>query len=297
MNFSLDFTKIMNDIALLTEAAVKFFETHKTLLASLTVTFVLMFVVSKALDILHKKVKDKLEKHIENTPLLKLLPISIKILKFVVMFILLASFLQTNGYSVTSLIAGFGIAGMAVGFAAQESIANIFGFLEVVSDKVYNIGDYIQFNGMEGTVQEINFRSTKISTMDNYIVNIPNSIMANTAVLNMTPIPCRRIDMFIGIEYSTPNEKIDRAVEILKQVCIDHPQVENNIIAFVSSLDASQITLRLYVNVTTPIWSEFVEIKSQVIKEIVKRYRAEGIAFAFPSQSLYVQNVDTPVVQ
>ena len=62
MEFNFDFTKIMNDIALLTEAAVKFFETHKTLLASLTVTFVLMFVVSKALDILHKKVKDKLQK-------------------------------------------------------------------------------------------------------------------------------------------------------------------------------------------------------------------------------------------
>ena len=127
--------------------------------------------------------------------------------------------------------------------------------------------------------------------MDNFVVNIPNSIMANTAVLNMTPIPCRRIDMFVGIEYSTPNEKIDRAVEILKQVCIDHPNVENESLAFVSALDASQITLRLYVNVTTPKWAEYVEIKSQVIKEIVKRYREEGISFAFPSQSLYVQNV------
>ena len=119
--------------------------------------------------------------------------------------------------------------------------------------------------------------------------------MANTAVLNMTPIPCRRIDMFIGIEYSTPNEKIARAVEILKQVCIDNPQVEDNALAFVSELDASQITLRLYVNVKTPVWSEYVEIKSDVIKEIVKRYREEDISFAFPSQSLYVQNVGTPV--
>lgn len=269
----------------------KFLMTHKTLIASLIVNIILILVVSKFLDVLHRKIHEKLKTHTSDAPLLRLLPLSIKILKFILISILIISFLQTNGYSVTSVIAGFGIAGMAVGFAAKEAIANIFGSLAVISDKVYKVGDYIQFNGMEGTVTDINFRSTKISTMNNYVVNIPNNIMANTAVLNMTPIPCRRIDMFIGIEYSTPNEKIDRAVEILKQVTKENPLVEDNALAFVSDLDASQITLRLYVNTKTKIWAEFVEIKSQVIKEIVKRYREEGISFAFPSQSLYVQNV------
>ena len=269
----------------------KFLITHKTLIASLIVNIILILGVSKFLDVLHRKIHEKLKTHTSDAPLLRLLPLSIKILKFILISILIISFLQTNGYSVTSVIAGFGIAGMAVGFAAKEAIANIFGSLAVISDKVYKVGDYIQFNGMEGTVTDINFRSTKISTMNNYVVNIPNNIMANTAVLNMTPIPCRRIDMFIGIEYSTPNEKIDRAVEILKQVTKENPLVEDNALAFVSDLDASQITLRLYVNTKTKIWAEFVEIKSQVIKEIVKRYREEGISFAFPSQSLYVQNV------
>ena len=69
-------------------------------------------------------------------------------------------------------------------------------------------------------------------------------------------------------------------------------KVENNPLAFVHELDASQITLRLYVNTVTPKWAEYVEIKSEVIREIVKRYREEGISFAFPSQSLYVQNVN-----
>ena len=269
----------------------KFLITHKTLIASLIVNIILILVVSKFLDVLHRKIHEKLKTHTSDAPLLRLLPLSIKILKFILISILIISFLQTNGYSVTSVIAGFGIAGMAVGFAAKEAIANIFGSLAVISDKVYKVGDYIQFNGMEGTVTDINFRSTKISTMNNYVVNIPNNIMANTAVLNMTPIPCRRIDMFVGIEYSTPNEKIDRAVEILKQVTKENPRVEDNALAFVSDLDASQITLRLYVNTKTKIWAEYVEIKSQVIKEIVKRYREEGISFAFPSQSLYVQNV------
>ena len=276
----------------LVNVITKFLVTHKTLIASLIINIILICISIKGLDLLYKNVHEKLKNHKSDAPLLRLLPILIKVLKVLVVFVLVASFLQTNGYSVTSLIAGFGIAGMAVGFAAKEAIANIFGSFELISDKVYKVGDYIQFNGMEGTVQDINFRSTKIITMNNYTINIPNNIIANTAVLNMTTAPCRRIDMFIGIEYSTPNEKINRATEILKEICTDNPMVEENTLAFVSDLDASQITLRLYVNTKTKIWAEFVEIKSQVIKEIIKRYRAEGISFAFPSQSLYVQNIN-----
>ena len=270
----------------------KFIATHKALIVSIFANILLIYLTIKGLNILQSNLTNKLKVHKSDGPLLRLLPPFIRVLKFVIVFLIIASFLQSNGYSVTSLIAGFGIAGMAVGFAAKEAIANIFGSFAVISDNVYRVGDYIQFNGMEGTVKEINFRSTKIVTMNNFIINIPNNIMANTAVLNMTPIECRRIDMFIGIEYSTPNEKISRAVEILKEVVMAHEKVENNPLAFVHELDASQITLRLYVNTKTKMWAEFVEIKSEVIKEIVKRYREEGIQFAFPSQSLYVQNVN-----
>ncbi len=280
------------DLFEMIEIIGKFIVAHKGLIVSIFANIVLIYATIKGLDILQSNLTNKLKVHKSEGPLLRLLPPFIRVLKFVLVFLILASFLQSNGYSVTSLIAGFGIVGMAVGFAAKEAIANIFGSFAVISDNVYRVGDYIQFNGMEGTVREINFRSTKIVTMDNFIINIPNNIMANTAVLNMTPIECRRIDMFVGIEYSTSNEKISRAVEILKEVVIAHDKVENNPLAFVHELGASQITLRLYVNTVTPNWAEFVEIKSEVIKEIVKRYREEGIEFAFPSQSLYVQNVN-----
>ena len=274
------------------EKIMHFGMTHKTLIVGFIVNVILILFINKSLDILSNKTREKLQKYKSDSPLLRLLPIAIKVIKVLIIFVLVASFLQTNGYSVTSLIAGLGIVGMAVGFAAKEAIANVFGSFELITDRVYSVGDYIQFNGIEGTVMDINFRSTKIMTMNNFLINIPNNIIANTAVLNMTTIPCRRIDMFIGIEYSTSNEKISRAVDILKQVCVDNPMVEDNALAFVSELDASQITLRLYVNTKTKNWAEFVEIKSEVIKEIVKRYREEDISFAFPSQSLYVQNVN-----
>ena len=271
------------------DAAVKFFLTHKALMFSIVANVIIIYIAIKALDILYVKAQEKLKNHKNDAPILRLVPVLIKIFKILIIFLIIASFLQSNGYSVTSLIAGFGIVGMAVGFAAKETIANVFGSFAVIWDKVYKVGDFIRFNGMEGTVVDINFRSTKLVTMDNYVINIPNNIMADSAVTNITTIKARRIDMLIGIEYSTPNEKIARAVEILKAVSIDNPQVEDDPLAFVSSLDDSQITLRLYVNTKTRIWAEYCLIKDEVIREIIRRFREEGIEFAFPSQTVYVQ--------
>lgn len=271
------------------DAAAKFFLTHKALIFSIIVNVIIIYIAIKALDLLYTKVQDKLKNHKNEAPILRLVPVLIKVFKILIIFLIIASFLQSNGYSVTSLIAGFGIVGMAVGFAAKETIANVFGSFAVIWDKVYKVGDFIRFNGMEGTVKDINFRSTKLVTMDNYIINIPNNIMADSAITNITTIKARRIDMLIGIEYSTSNEKIARAVEILKSVSIDNPDVEDDPLAFVSSLDDSHITLRLYVNTRTKIWAEFCLIKDAVIREIIRRFREEGIEFAFPSQTVYVQ--------
>ncbi len=271
------------------DAAAKFFLTHKALIFSIIVNVIIIYIAIKALDLLYTKVQDKLKNHKNEAPILRLVPVLIKVFKILIIFLIIASFLQSNGYSVTSLIAGFGIVGMTVGFAAKETIANVFGSFAVIWDKVYKVGDFIRFNGMEGTVKDINFRSTKLVTMDNYIINIPNNIMADSAITNITTIKARRIDMLIGIEYSTSNEKIARAVEILKSVSIDNPDVEDDPLAFVSSLDDSQITLRLYVNTRTKIWAEFCLIKDAVIREIIRRFREEGIEFAFPSQTVYVQ--------
>ena len=273
----------------LIDTVSKFFLTHKVLIFSIIVNVIIAYIAIKGLDLLYAKAQDKLKKHKNEAPILRIVPVCIKVLKILILFLIIAAFLQSNGYSVTSLLAGFGIIGMAVGFAAKETIANVFGSFAVIWDKVYKVGDFIRFNGMEGTVMDINFRSTKLVTMDNYIINIPNNIMADSAVTNITTIKARRIDMLVGIEYSTSNEKIARAVEILRAVAIDNPQVEDDPLAFVSSLDESQITLRLYVNTRTRIWAEYCLIKDAVIRELIRRYREEGIEFAFPSQTVYVQ--------
>ncbi len=139
------------------------------------VNIVILAVIFKFLDIFETKMKDKIAQSNQNAQMAKIIPAINRILKFLVFFIILASFLQTHGYSVSSLIAGFGITGLAVGFAANSALANIFGTISLISDKSYKIGDYIKFGSYEGTVEEINMRSSKIRTLDNALTIIPNS--------------------------------------------------------------------------------------------------------------------------
>ena len=111
--------------------------------------------------------------------LIQFIPILDRIFKILIVFFIVASFLQSFGYSVSSLITGFGITGLAVGFAANATIANVFGTLSIFSDKAYRVGDYVIVNGVEGYVEDVNLMSTKIRTLDNFLYIVPNSSASN----------------------------------------------------------------------------------------------------------------------
>ena len=211
----------------------------------------------------------------------------------VIIFVLLASFLQSFGYNVNSIIAGFGITGLAVGFAAKEAIANVFGSIGLLADRVYKVGDYISFDGMEGTVTDVNFRSTTIVTLEGFEVNIPNNLLANNEITNVSKATQRRIDLSVDIEYGTSNEKIDRACEILKEIATSNPEIKNGFEAIIDSMAPSSIIVRLIAYTPATSGSDVRRIKSAVIREIIHRYRAEGIEFAFPSTSVYMAGVNS----
>ncbi|MFR1672569.1 MAG: mechanosensitive ion channel family protein [Candidatus Gastranaerophilaceae bacterium] len=170
---------------LLTALRIKF-------IFEIIIVFIIGAVCFKLIDIFDSRLKAKLNSGI-NSPLSRFVPILSNIFKGLVVFFLLASFLQSHGYSMSSLIAGFGITGLAVGFAAQKTIANVFGTLGILSDHSYQLGDYISVNGNEGTVEEINMRSTKIRAMDNSIIILPNDIVSGTIIKNISSMKKRRI--------------------------------------------------------------------------------------------------------
>ena len=194
---------------------VSFLVKHADLIFGAIVNIVLIYVFCKLADAFNNKLERNLLTKHPDSPLINLMPILTRIAKVVIIFIIVASFLQSFGYNVNSLIAGSGITGLAVGFAAKEAIGNVFGSIGLLADRVYKVGDYIAFDGYEGTVTEVNFRSTTIKTIQGFDVNIPNNLLANNEITNLSKATERRIDLIIDIEYGTSNEKIDKACEIL----------------------------------------------------------------------------------
>lgn len=269
-----------------------FFKLHIHGFIEFAVIIIFVTLSIKLVDFIDKKLRENIIKKYENsTRLLSFCPILNRIIKTLILFIIVASVMQAHGYSMTSLIAGFGIVGMAVSFAAKESIANVFGSFAILYDQIFDLGDYVIINDIEGTVVDINLRSTKIKTLDNSIIILPNNVVANAVVTNISAIPKRRIDEVIGVTYDTPTEKIERAVQILKDVLRNNDEVEtNDSLVYIEKLNSSSIDIHMQAYVNYGDVTNFRRIRENVIMEILKQYRQEGIEFAFPSQSIYLAN-------
>jgi len=267
-----------------------FLEKHSPFIFGVIINIIVIIAINKIIDTLENKITAKLREKRSDSSIVNLLPVLIRVLKAIIIFMLLAGFLQSFGYNVSSLIAGFGITGLAVGFAAKEAIGNVFGSLGLLGDSVYKIGDYIKFDNIEGYVEKINLRSTSIRTLDNFVVNVPNNTIANEAITNVSKCKKRKIDITVGIEYGTPNEKIDRAVEILKEIATNNEQIiGSGMFTTIDGLADSSINIRFFGYTSETTWTKYKIVKGNIIKEIIRRYREEGISFAFPSTSVYIE--------
>ena len=269
-------------------AVIKFAETHAKFIIGVIVNVILIWGFCKLTDVFGRNIVNRLRMRNSDSPLLNLMPVLNRIIKAVIIFILLAGFLQSFGYNVASLIAGFGITGLAVGFAAKEAIGNIFGSFGLLADRVYKIGEYIKFNGYEGTVENINLRSTTVRSLEGFAINVPNNLLANEEIINVSQTDRRRIDLCIDVEYGTSNEKLDEACQILLDIASKDETILDGALAFIDNLSASSIVIRLVCYTNQASWGDYVIEKSRVIREIIHRYREAGIEFAFPSTSVYM---------
>lgn len=267
----------------------KVFETFKiSLFLGVIVNIIIIAVLFKLTDIFTNKLKNKFSRNENAIPISQIIPILEKVIKTIIVFVLAASFLQSQGYSLTSLIAGFGITGLAVGFAAQQTIASMFGTLGILTDKVYKTGDYIKIENNEGIVENINLRSTKIRTLENHLVTIPNDKMADSVVTNVTNAHKRRLDLIFGVTYDTSDEKLSRAMEIIKDIVQERKDIHYGYTVFVDALDSSSINIRFLGYAKTNVFDVFAQIKSEIYLDVIKRFRAENIEFAFPSTTVYM---------
>jgi MscS family membrane protein len=194
------------------------------------------------------------------------------------------------GIDVWQLAAGVSIGGLAFALAAQDTVANVFGSVNIFVDRPFQIGDWVKMCGVEGVVEEVGFRSTRVRTFYNSLVTIPNSQITNANVDNFGLRPRRRIKMTLGLTYDTPPDKVEAYVEGIRAILAAHPFVQRTYEVHLYNLGSSAIEILVYYHVVTPGWHEELVARSQNIQEFMRLADDLGVSFAFPSTSVYLES-------
>ena len=222
-----------------------------------------------------------------NTTVIKFIS---NILKIVVISFAVVMVISELGYNISGLLTGIGVGGLAVSLAAQEAVADLIGGFVIVFDKPFIVGDMIQTPDLMGFVEDVTMRSTKIKTLEDSIVTVPNSKLADSAIVNLSRIEKRYIDIEIGVEYSTPNSVIDKCKEDIYEYLKDNEEIlDEPLRVNVAKLDDSAITIRLTCYSSNPDLNEYLRLMDEInlkLKDIVEN---NGASFAFPSTSVYIE--------
>lgn len=220
-----------------------------------------------------------------------MVPMVRKSLRFaVVLLAVIQIFQMLSEKPITSILAGLGVGGLAVALAAQETIKNFFGSLVIFADKPFEMGERVIVNGVDGIVEEVGFRSTRLRTLAGALVTYPNGELANMAIENMGKRPYIRRIFTVSITYDTPPEKVDRAVEIISDILKDHEGMNPDFPPRVYFNEFASSSLDIFVAYWyhPAVYWDYMEFSQKVNKEILRRFNEAGIDFAFPTQTVYL---------
>jgi len=226
----------------------------------------------------------------------QLVPLVRQILRVIVWAIGLLFVLQNNGVQVWSFVAGLGIGSLAFALAAQDTVANLFGAVNIFLDKPFQVGDWVRVGDVEGIVEEVGFRSFRVRTFYNSLVTIPNSTITKSNVDNLGVRHRRRIRVVLGVTYDTPPDKLQGFVEGLRAILANHPKVQKTYEVHFNDFGASSLNILVQYHVIVDSWTEELETRAANFLEFLRLAQELGVSFAFPSTSLYVESTpDRPL--
>ena len=210
-------------------------------------------------------------------------------------FVVLVSVLLTSsnlGVDITGVIASLSIGGLAIGLAAQDTLANLFGAVAIFMDKPFRLGDHIKLDSLEGNVESIGMRSTRIRSLEGHLITVPNKTMGTAIITNVSRRPNIKTTLIFGLTYDTPSEHLKRALEILQSIYEDHPRTFEARITFHRFADSS-------LNIEVVHWWNGTDHKSYLLDlqemnlAVKERFDSERINFAFPTQTVYLKQDKT----
>jgi len=249
-----------------------------------SVTYVTLKFVDLLLGVWREKIVSPQDKAFAE----QLIPLAGKSAKIVI--IIAATLLTADNLNIQikTLLAGLSVGGLALGLAAQDTVANQFGAVAIFLDKPFHIGDRIKVEDVEGIVETIGLRSTSIRNLDGHHVTIPNKLMGNAIITNVTRRPTIKTEMNIGLTYDTPAEKVKRATFILEEIFRGNPKTGELVISFNKFADSALNLFVVHVWNGTDAKRHSAEMQ-ELNLQIKSRFDAEKIEFAFPTQTIYLK--------
>lgn len=256
-------------------------------LIAINITWLLARVIDALIQEYLVPLTEKSESDLDD----QLMPILRKGIRSVIWILGIIIALNNAGYDVGALLAGIGIGGLALAMAAKDFVANIFGGIQVFVDKPFMVNDRIKIDGYDGFVTEIGIRSTRVNTLEGRMLTIPNHKFTDGVVENVSIEPTRKVKLNLGLTYDTTPENMEKALDILHDIHHMNQDLitENKLISFTTFGDFSLGILFIYYIRKE---ADIFDTQSKMNLQTLQRFNAEGLEFAFPTQTIYTQSAN-----
>ncbi|RJG22946.1 mechanosensitive ion channel family protein [Paenibacillus thiaminolyticus] len=224
-----------------------------------------------------------------------LIPFLSKVLRFLVVVIALTMIASEWGYSINGVVAGLGLGSLAIALAAQDTLSNFLGGIVIITEKPFSKGDWIMTPSVEGTVEDITFRSSKIRTFAHSLVTVPNATLAGQAITNWSRMGKRRVTFTLNVALDSDRERLQAAIAQMDARLRENEAVDPDVIMVrFSEFNESSLGIFFYYFTKTTVWAEYLQHKEQINLMIMEVLEEEGISLALPSQRLYVEAAPSP---
>jgi len=219
-----------------------------------------------------------------------LVPIVVRTLKIFIIVAGIVAFAHQFSKDPASLLTGLGLGGLAFALAAKDVVANVFGSITILLDRPFRIGDWVTIGDIDGNVESVGIRSTRIRTFYNSLITVPNSAITNTHVDNMGRRRYRRIKTTLGVAYDTPPETIDAFCEGIRELIRKHPYTRKDYYhVYLNDFGESSLNILLYCFVETPEWGTELRERHRLLVDIIRLAKALDVEFAFPTRTLFMR--------
>lgn len=268
----------------LNETAQKLMDNVIFVLIAITAAWFILRFIEMLLTMYVQPLVEKSDSKLDD----QILPILRKAAKGVVLIMTTIIVMANLGYDILSLLAGLGIGGLALALAAQDAVKNVIGGFSIFWDKPFQIDDFIELSGENGTVKEVGLRSTRLKTLGGTTVIIPNSTVANTVIENYATRTERRISLTIGLVYETKAAQMEEGMQIIIDTITAIDGVRDDVTVRFVNFGAFSLDLEIVYWITN--MSDWKDITHRVNMGLKRNLDEAGIDMAFPTETHYVIN-------